>query len=114
MSACVGEDATALVEPVATGVTRQDDAYKISTDEKYYTKCFDNDKNSVKGNEECVKVDTLIQKEAIERGGINKTVLSSYSYQSFIRFSSEPPKWVEEKQMDPWFEYSMSSKNINK
>ena len=69
MFACVAEAATALVEPVATGVTGQNDAYKISADEKYYTKCFDNDKKSVKGNEECVKVDTLIQKEAIETGG---------------------------------------------
>ena len=43
-------------------MTRHDDAYKISTDEKYYTKCFDNDKKSVKEIEECVKVDTLIQK----------------------------------------------------
>ena len=47
---------------MATGVTGQDDAYKIPTNEKSYTKCFDNDKKSVKGNEECVKVDTLIQK----------------------------------------------------
>ena len=52
------------MEPVATGVTRQDDAYKIYADEKSYTKCFENDKKSVKENEECVKVDTLIQKEA--------------------------------------------------
>ena len=59
MSACV-EAATALVEPVETGVTGQNDAYKVSADEKYYTKCFDNDKKPVKGNEECVKVDTLI------------------------------------------------------
>ena len=49
MSACV-EVATALVEPVETGVTRQNDAYKISADEKSYTKCFDNGKKSVKGN----------------------------------------------------------------
>ena len=62
MSTCVAQAATALVETVATGVTRQDDAYNISADEKSYTKCFDNDKKSVKGNEECVKVDTLIQK----------------------------------------------------
>ena len=33
MSACVVEAVTALVEPVATGVTRQDDAYNISADE---------------------------------------------------------------------------------
>ena len=64
MFACVAEAATALVELVATGVTRQDDAYKIFADEKSYTKCFGNDKKSVKGIEECVKVDTLIQKEA--------------------------------------------------
>ena len=50
MSACVAEAATALVEPVETGVTGQDDAYNISIDEKYYTKCFDNDKKLVKGN----------------------------------------------------------------
>ena len=41
-------------------------------------------------------------------------MVSSYSYQSFIRFSSEPAKWVLEKQMDPWFEYSMSSKHMDK
>ena len=29
MSTCVVEAATALVDPVETGVTRQDDAYKI-------------------------------------------------------------------------------------
>ena len=63
MYACV-EAATALVEPVATGVTGQNDAYKIYVDEKSYTKFLDNDKKSVKGNEECVKIDTLIQKEA--------------------------------------------------
>ena len=62
MSACVAEAATTLVDPVATGVTRQDDAYKIFADEKSYTKWFDNDKNSINGIEECVKVDTLIQK----------------------------------------------------
>ena len=44
MSTCVAEDATALVEPVATSVTGQDDAYNISVDEKSYTKCFDNDR----------------------------------------------------------------------
>ena len=66
MSTCVAEVATALVEPAATGVTGQDDAYKISVDGISYTKCFDNDKKSVKGNEEFVKVDTLIQKEATE------------------------------------------------
>ena len=64
MSTCAAEAATTLVEPVPTGVTGQDDAYKISTDEKSYTNCFDNDKKSIKGNEDCVKVDTLIQKEA--------------------------------------------------
>ena len=97
MSACVVEAATALVEPVATGVTGQDDAYKIFANEKYYTKCFDNDKKSIKGNEECVKVDTLMQKEATKIGGSKKPVVYSDSYQSFIRFSSEPTKWVEEK-----------------
>ena len=64
MSTCVAEAATALVEQVATGVTGHDDVYKISADKKSYTKCFDNDKKSVKRNGECVKVDTLIQKEA--------------------------------------------------
>ena len=88
MSTCVAEAATALVEPVATDVTGHDDAYKIYAHEKYYTKCFHNDKSLVKGNEECVKVDTLIQKEATETGGSKKHVVSSYSYQSFIRFSS--------------------------
>ena len=97
MSACVAEAATALLEPVATGVTRQDDAYKISVVEKSFTKCFDNDKKSVKGIEECVKVDTLIQKEATKTGGSKKHVVSLDSYQSFIRFSLEPAKWVEEK-----------------
>ena len=43
MYACVVKDATALVDLVAIGVTRQDDAYKISANEKSYTKCFDND-----------------------------------------------------------------------
>ena len=33
MSACVAEAATALVDPVAIGVTGQDDAYKIFVDE---------------------------------------------------------------------------------
>ena len=64
MSACVAEAAIDLVEPVATGVTGQDDAYKIYAYEKLYTKCFDNYNKLVKGNEEYVKVDTLIQKEA--------------------------------------------------
>ena len=64
MSTCVVEASTTLVKPMANGVTRQDDAYNISADEKYYTKLFDNDKKSVNGNEVCVKVDTLIQKEA--------------------------------------------------
>ena len=96
------------MDPVETSVTRQDDAYKIYVDEISYTKFFDNDKKSVKGNEECVKVDTLIQKEATLTGGSKKPVVSSDSYQSFIiRFSLEPAKWVEEKQMDPWFEDSM-------
>ena len=62
MSTCIAEAATTLVEPVETGVAGQDDAYKIYADEKYYTKCFDNDKKSVNGIEECVKVDTLIRK----------------------------------------------------
>ena len=48
MFACVAEAVTALVEPVATGVTGQDDAYKISADERSYTKLFDNGKKSVK------------------------------------------------------------------
>ena len=69
MSTCVAEAATTLLEPVATSVTRQNDAYKISADENYYTKFFDNEKKSIKGNEECVKVDTLIQKEATETRG---------------------------------------------
>ena len=64
MSTCVAKVATSLVEPVATGVTGHDDAYKISVDEISYTKWFYNDKELVKGNDECVKVDTLIQKEA--------------------------------------------------
>ena len=33
MYGCVAEAAIALVEPMATGVTGQDDAYKISIDE---------------------------------------------------------------------------------
>ena len=41
-------------------------------------------------------------------------MVSSDSDQSFIRFSSEPAKWVEEKQMDPWFKDSMSSKHMDK
>ena len=61
MFACV-EAATALVELVATSVIGQNDAYKISVDEKSYTKFLDNDKKAIKGNEECVKIDTLIQK----------------------------------------------------
>ena len=44
MSACVAEATTALVEPMATSVTRQDDAYNISAFEKSYTKFFDIDK----------------------------------------------------------------------
>ena len=43
MSPCVAEDATALVEPVENVVTRQEDAYKSSVDEKSYTTCSDND-----------------------------------------------------------------------
>ena len=88
MYACVIEVATALLKPVATGVTGHDDAYKISVDEKSYTKFFDNEKKSVKGIEECVKVDTLIQKEATKTGGSKKPLVSSDLYQSFIRFSS--------------------------
>ena len=56
------------------GVTRQDDAYKISADENSYTKCFDNDKKYVKENEECVKINTLIQKEVAETRGSKKHV----------------------------------------
>ena len=63
MSACIAEAATDLVEPVGTSVTGQDDPYKIYVDENSYTKCFDNDKKSVKGNGKCVKVDTLIIKK---------------------------------------------------
>jgi len=74
MSACV-EAATALVEPMETGVIGQNDAYKISADEKSYTKFLDNDKKSVKGNEECVKIDTLIQKEPTETIGSKKPVV---------------------------------------
>ena len=44
MFVCVAEAAIALVEPVETGVTGQDDAYKIFADDIYYTKFFDNDK----------------------------------------------------------------------
>ena len=88
MSTCVAVAATALVELVATGVTGQDDAFTIFAVEKYYTKFFDNDKKSVKGIEECVKVDTLIQKEATKIGGSKKLVVSLHSYQSFIMFSS--------------------------
>ena len=53
------------------------DAYKIFVDEKSYTKCFDNDKKSVNGNEECVKVDTLIQTKEIETGVSKKPMVSS-------------------------------------
>ena len=56
----------------------------------------------------------LIQKEATETRGSKKPEVSSDSCQSFIRFSSEPTKWVKEKQMDLWFEYSMSSKHMDK
>ena len=82
-STSVAEAATALVEPVEIGVTGQDDAYKISADENFYTKCFDNDKKLVKGNEECVKVDMLIQKQATKIGGNKKPAVSLDSYQSF-------------------------------
>ena len=41
-------------------------------------------------------------------------MVCSDSYKSFIRFYSEPTKWVEKKHMDPWFEYSMSSKHMDK
>ena len=74
MSACV-EAATALVELVATGVTGKNNAYKIYVDEKYYTKFLDNYKKSVKGNEECVKIDTLIKKEPTETIGSKKPVV---------------------------------------
>ena len=58
----------------------------------------------------------MIRKEATETKSrvSKKPVVSSNSYESFIRFSSEPAKWVEEKHMDPWFEYSMSSKHMDK
>ena len=69
MFACVVEAASALVEPVTSGVIGHDDAYMISAYEKYYTKCFDNDKKSIKGIEECGKVDALIHKEATKIGG---------------------------------------------
>ena len=72
MSPCVAKATTALVDPVEIGVTRQDDTYKISADEKSYTKCFNNDKKTVKGIEECVKLDTLIQKEATKTRGSKK------------------------------------------
>jgi len=114
MSACVAEAATALVEPVTTGVAGQDDACGVSADDRPYTKCFENDKKSVKGNEECVKVDTLIPKAAIEIGGSKKPVVSSDSYQSLRRFPSEPTNWVEEKQVDPWFEDSKTYKHMDK
>ena len=55
-------DATTLLEQVTTVVTRHDVLYKIYEDAKHYTKFFDNDKNSVKGNAEPIIVDTLIQK----------------------------------------------------
>ena len=51
MFECVVEAATALVEPMETHVTGQDDAYKIFVDEISYTKWFDNDKKLVKGND---------------------------------------------------------------
>ena len=55
MSTSVAEAVTALVEPVAIGVTGQDDAYKIFVDENSYTKFFDKDKKSVKGHEESLE-----------------------------------------------------------
>ena len=55
MSTCVVEATTTLVEPVPTGVTGQDDAYKIFVDENSYTKYFDKDKKSVKGHEESLE-----------------------------------------------------------
>ena len=114
MSTCAAEAVTTLVEPVETGVTSQDDAYKIYADGKSYTKWFDNDKKLVKGNEECVKVDTLIQKEVTKIGGGKKPLVSSDSYKCFIRFPSKLAKWVEEKHMDPWVEDSMSSNHMDK
>ena len=66
------------------------DAYNISIDEKSYTKCFDNDKKSVKANEECVKVDTLIQKEETKTGGTKKhveTVWEAYRAGTLIQKS---------------------------
>ena len=83
MSTSVVEAATVLVEPIEIGVARQDDAYNSSADENFYTKCFDNEKKSVKGNDECVKVDTLIQKQATETGGSKKPAVSSDSYHFF-------------------------------
>ena len=56
----------------------------------------------------------MIQKEATETRGSKKPVVSLDSYKSFIRFYSEPAKWVEKKHMDPWFEYSMSFKHMDK
>ena len=56
----------------------------------------------------------MIEKDAIETGGNKKPMVSSNSYQSFIRFSSELAKWVEENHMDPWFKDSMSYKHMDK
>ena len=41
-------------------------------------------------------------------------MVSSDSYKYFIRFYSEPAKWVEKNHMNPWFEYSISSKHMDK
>lgn len=114
MSACVAEAATASVEPMTTVVAGQDDACGISADERPYTKCFENDKKAVKGNEECVKVDMLIPKSANEIGCSKKPVAPSDPYQSFMRFPSEPVSWVEEKQVDPLFEDSKTYKHMDK
>ena len=48
MYACVVEATIALVELVATGVTGQSDAYKISADEKSYTKCFETTRSQLR------------------------------------------------------------------
>ena len=56
----------------------------------------------------------MIQKDATETRGSEKPVVSSDSYQSFIIFSLALAKWVEKKQMDPWFEDSMYSKRMDK
>lgn len=114
MSACVAEAATASVEPMTTGVAGQDGACWSSADERPYTKCFENDKKAVKGNEECVKVDMLIPKSANEIGCSKKPLASSDSYQSFMRFPSELVSWVEEKQVNPLFQDSKTYKHVDK